>query len=134
MRPASEAEAARARRVTILTLAAAALGVLDLAFTLTYARSIGMLELNPLARSMIDLGGAGQLVRFKLFTIALSSGALYLTRRERGAELAAWASVAVLVGLGAHWVRYTTMTEELGPVLVAHATPADHRWVVIAED
>ena len=126
--------AARARRVTILALAAATLGLLDLAFTLTYLRSIGMVELNPLARSMIALGGAGQLVRFKLFTIALSSGMLYLIRRRPGAEACAWISLGVLLILSLQWVRYTRLTEELGPTLIAQSATPDHRWVEITDD
>ena len=86
----------RARRVTLLVIITAVLGLLDLAFTLTYASSMGMIELNPVARMLVGLGGAGELVRFKLFTIALSGGTLYLIRRRKGAELCAWLSLAVL--------------------------------------
>lgn len=123
----------RARRVTVLVLATAALGLLDLAYTLTFMRSYGMFELNPLARFMIAVGGAGQLVRFKLLTIALSSGLLYLVRRRRGAELCAWVSLATLILLSLHWVNYIRTTEELGPALLAETIAFDHRWVAITE-
>ena len=123
----------RARRVTLLVLATATLGLLDLAFTLTFMRSIGMFELNPLARIMIGIGGAGQLIRFKLLTIVLSSGLLYLIRRRRGAELCAWISLIALILLSLHWVRYTHTTEELGAGLLADASILDHRWVLITE-
>lgn len=124
---------ARARRVVILVLAAGALGLLDLAFTLTYARSTGMVEMNPLARAMIDLGGAPQLVRFKLLTILISGGALYAIRRRSGAEWCAWISLGILVGLSAHWARYSAIAEEIGPHLFAQAASVDQRSVVIAD-
>lgn len=124
---------ARARRVVILVLAAGALGLLDLAFTLTYARSTGMVEMNPLARAMIDLGGAAQLVRFKLLTILVSGGALYVIRRRAGAEWCAWISLGILVGLSAHWVRYSAIADEIGPDILARAALVDQRSVVIAD-
>ena len=118
----------RARRVTFLVLATALLGLFDLAFTLTFMRSMGMIELNPLARLMIGIGGAGQLIRFKLLTIVLSSGLLYLIRRRRGAELCAWVSLGAL-----QWVRYTRTTEEIGPMLLAETVLLDHRGITITE-
>ena len=124
---------ARARRVVVLVLAAATLGVLDLAFTLTYARSTGIVEMNPLARAMIDLGGAPQLVRFKLLSILISGGALYAIRRRSGAEWCAWISLGILVGLSAHWARYSAIAEEIGPHLLAQAAALDQRSVVIAD-
>lgn len=123
----------RARRVTVLVLATAALGLFDLAYTLTYMRSVGMVELNPLARFMIAIGGAGQLVRFKLLSIALSSGLLYLVRRRRGAELWAWISLGALVLLSLHWVRYIDSTEQISPALLAETSMFDQRWVTITE-
>lgn len=123
---------ARARRVTLLVVVTAALGLLDLAFTLTYASSVGMIELNPLARMMIALGGVSELVRFKLFTIALSGGTLYLIRRRKGAELCAWLSLIVLVLLSLHWARYTRAAETIGPAQLAEVMALDQR-VVIAD-
>lgn len=121
----------RARRVTLLVIVTAVLGLLDLAFTLTYASSIGMIELNPLARMLIGLGGAGELIRFKLFTIALSGGTLYLIRHRKGAELCAWLSLAVLVGLSFHWVRYTHLAETIGPIQLAEVMALDHRVMIV---
>ncbi len=125
--------AGRSRRVTLLVLATATLGLLDLAFTLTYMQTIGMVELNPLARFMIGIGGAGQLVRFKLFTIVLSGGLLFLIRRKRGAEWCAWISLVTLILLSLHWVRYIQSTEEMGATLLAETSIIDHRWIAITE-
>ncbi len=131
---ACESEAdRRARRVTVLVLATALLGLFDLAYTLTYLQSTGMVELNPLARFMIAVGGAGQLVRFKLLTIALSSGLLYLIRRRPGAERCAWISLAALVLLSLHWVNYIQNAEKIGPTILAESALIDHRWIAITE-
>lgn len=121
----------RARRVTLLVIVTAVLGLLDLAFTLTYASSIGMIELNPLARMLIGYGGASELIRFKLFTIALSGGTLYLIRHRKGAELCAWLSLAVLVGLSFHWVRYTHVAEAIGPAQLAEVMAMDQRVMMV---
>lgn len=138
----------RACRVTVLALGSATLGLFDLAFTLTFMQSIGMVELNPIARFMVAIGGAGQLVRFKLLMIALSSGVVYLIRSRRGAEISAWIGLLMLVLLSLYWARYTTLNEKIGAELLAQNTreahneasmstfvpPGGHRWVVIVED
>jgi len=125
----------RPRRVALLAIAMILMGLADLQLTLTYMGSAGMLELNPLARAMIDLGGAPQLIRFKLLTIAVSAGLLYLLRRHSIAERCAWLSCAALLGLTAHWVRYNahaTSPEGAGAIL-AQVDLGDHRWVVIRD-
>ena len=127
----SPAAAARGRRVTLLVLAMAMMGLADLGLTLTYMSSVGMLEANPIARAMIDVGGARQLVIYKLFTIALSGGILYILRRRRAAEVCAWISCSVLLLLSAHWANYNaalaSATIDLGVLA------ADARWVHLAE-
>ncbi len=123
-------EAVRPRRVALLALAMILMGLADLQLTLTYMRSAGMLELNPLARAMVDLGGAPQLIRFKLFSIAASAGLLYLMRRHSLAERCAWVSCAALLLLTAHWVHYNNNATAIG---VASADLADHRWVAIRD-
>jgi len=116
-----------------LVVATATLGILDLVFTLTYMQSVGMVELNPLARLMIGVGGVGELVRFKLLTIALSSGLLYLLRRRAGAEWCAWISLIALVALSLHWAQYARESEKLAPTLLAQSSSVDQRWVVITD-
>jgi len=133
---------ARAVRVTLLTAAMVLMGLADLQLTLTYMRSVGMVELNPIAREMIELGGSRQLVVFKLFTIAASAGLLYLIRTHRLAERCAWISCALLLVLTAHWVRYNEQvtTPEYAAATLAQlpgAVPAgldlDHRWVTLRD-
>lgn len=123
--------AARCRRVTVLALATVALGVADLAFTLTYMRWIGMAEVNPIARAMIAIGGSRQLILYKLFTIALSCGIMYLLRRRRQAEVCAWFCCAAMVGLTLYWLFYNDLaaSEAIDPVVAA----SDHRWVTLPD-
>ncbi len=124
---------ARVRRVTLLVLAMVIMGLADLALTLEFLRAVGMLEANPIAREMIAIGGAGQLVRYKLFTIVLSAGLIYLLRRHRAAERCAWVSVVILLGLSAHWRVYaeTIVRPDVFPDPATLA--ADARWVTLVE-
>ena len=119
---------AQARRVTLLVLAILLMGLADLSITLTYMRSIGMIELNPIARHMVSIGSCDQLIRYKLFTMGLSCGVLYLLRRHPRAELGAWICAIVLLGLTLNWVRYnesiTDYTNELHVIAAsAHDVP-----------
>jgi len=125
----------RRRRVALLVVAMVLMGLADLQLTLTYMRSVGMIELNPLARAMVDLGGAPQLIRFKLLSIALSAGLLYLMRRHSIAERCAWLSCAALLFLTFHWVRYNDrpVTPDSSVAALAQIDVADHRWVAIRD-
>lgn len=97
---------ARARRIAWLMLATALMSIADLMCTLTYMRISGMLEANPLARFMITIGDAQQLIHFKLGMIALCWGSLYLGRRHPRAELSAWICTAIMLLLTLHWINY----------------------------
>jgi hypothetical protein len=132
----------RPLRVTLLAAAMVLMGLADLQLTLTYMRSVGMIELNPIARQMIEIGGSRQLVVFKLFTIAASAGLLYLLRSHRLAERCAWISCLLLLGLTAHWMRYNQQatTPEYAALALTQLTsgPAsgldfDHRWVMLRD-
>lgn len=94
------------RRVALLAVLITIMGLADLAMTLTYMRSTGMFELNPLARLMVATGGESQLVIFKLLTLSCSAGVLYLLRRHRIVEPTAWCCALVMAALTAHWISY----------------------------
>jgi len=121
----------RARRVTLLVLGMTCLSLADLALTLAHMRSFGMFEVNPVARAMLAIGGVDQLVRYKLFTIAVSGGILYLLRRDRRAEICAWICCAALAGLSLHWGRYSTHVGEFAQLVSQHTPPTDARWIRI---
>lgn len=95
------------RRVAALALAITLMGLADLALTLTYMRTTGMYELNPVARMMVATGGTPQLIVFKLLTLSCSAGLLYLLRRRPVAEPTAWCCALVMGLLSVHWMLYT---------------------------
>lgn len=125
---------ARIFRTNLVLLAAVAMGIADLLCTLAYMTSVGMVELNPIAREMIRIGGAEQLIMFKLFTMALSSGIIFLIRRHPRAELCAWASFAIMLALMFHWVQYNrlapTLTSEFS-LLACSDTSTIEGWVIL---
>jgi uncharacterized membrane protein YhaH (DUF805 family) len=112
------------------------MGVFDLLCTLTYMRTSGMLEANPLAREMIEIGGMRQLVLFKSLTILLSCGAIYLVRRTRQAEVSAWLCTAMMVALTIHWVNYNREVSEFTrdmAVLAMSGGEFEPMWVKIED-
>ena len=55
---------------------------------------------------MIEIGEARQLILFKLFTITLSCGVLYLIRAHARATVGAWLCTLILAVLTMHWLDY----------------------------
>ena len=106
-------DAVRARRVCVLVLAFAALGVADLVLTLSYMGGIGLFEGNPLARALVIGGGASTLAAFKLLTIALSAVILFGLRTKRSAELGAWLCVIVMSVVSLEWRKYSAAADEI---------------------
>ncbi|MHC4975194.1 MAG: DUF5658 family protein [Planctomycetota bacterium] len=121
----------RPARVTLLLAAICALGVYDLMHTLMYMKTIGMVELNPLARYMVETGGEQQLVLFKLFSLALSCGILYFLRRTRPAEICACAGFVVMVVLTVYWFVYNGHVVQLAEVWQNTNPSHDPRWVYV---
>jgi hypothetical protein len=107
----------RVRRIHLALLSVVLMGLADLAYTLTYMRGSGMFEVNPIARKMVEIGSAQQLVLYKLLTLAVCCGAIYFCRRTRQAEIGAWICALVMFALTLHWVNYNaavqSMTSEL---------------------
>lgn len=106
-------DAMRARRVSVLVLAFAVLGVGDLALTLSYMTGMGLFEGNPIARTLALGGGAGTLAVFKLLTIALSAVILFGLRTKRSAELAAWLCFVAMSLVSLEWQKYSTSADEI---------------------
>jgi hypothetical protein len=106
----------RQARVVMLLIAVLAMSVADLIMTLTYATSVGMVELNPLARAMMS-GGQYELIAWKLATVLLGTGILFCIRRTCGGEFGAWFCCLVLAALTFHWINYNreaaTLTREM---------------------
>ncbi len=96
----------RERRVALLVIAVLLMGLTDLLCTTAHMRGAGMVESNPLARWFAMIGGERELVLYKLWTMALSGGLVYLLRRRWQAEAAGWVMVVMMLALTAHWQRY----------------------------
>lgn len=102
----------------------------DLLCTLIYMTSVGMIEVNPLARLMISLGDGRQLIIFKLFTTALCCGALYLARRHPLSERVAWICAGGLLALMLHWTAYNSTVSDLTNEITILALNGGHEWWV----
>lgn len=133
VQPHLQATSANKRRLALLLTAIMLMGLADLALTLIYIRSIGMMEMNPLARMMISIGQTRQLVLFKLLTITVSVGCLIIMRHHRWAERGAWCAALLLLGLMFYWVFYnnslSTLTNEI--TLLVSGEEHSEFWVRI---
>lgn len=123
---------ARARRIGLLIVAIVLMGAADLMCTLIYMYGIGMVEVNPIARRMVEINGATQLVMFKLLTMLLAGSALYLGRFHRRTEACGWGCTVLMLALTLHWVRYNRdvilHTNDIA-VITMHEAP--ERWVTL---
>ena len=135
--PQRAASPAGVRRTVYLIIAGALMGLGDLACTIIYMRHIGMIEINPIARQMAEIGGDRQIIMFKLLTMLVSGGALYMIRRHRSAELWSWVCSVMLLGLTAHWVNYNrvipSMTFEV-TILAMSDDSTMRGWVSLSEE
>ncbi|GAB4548050.1 MAG: hypothetical protein Tsb0013_08340 [Phycisphaerales bacterium] len=116
----------RPTRVGLLIIACVLMGLTDLACTLAYVGGIGMVELNPLARYVIEHGGASWLIAFKLVTMLVTGLCVYLSRHHRMGEQCAWLSFLLLMALTLHWVRYNeeiVSPETASEITMIAATP-----------
>lgn len=123
----------RPKRVMVLLIATLAMSVADLAMTLTYATSVGMMEVNPIARAVMETGSPWMLTVWKLATAGLGLGILFYCRRFRKAEAASWLCCAVMTALTVHWMgfnhRVTDFSEEYAALNQHHDDP---HWVKMA--
>lgn len=124
----------RAVRVSILLIAVTIMGLADLAFTLNYVTTVGMIELNPIARMVMNLESPWAMVAWKLSLMVLSGGILFYYRRRRCAEVASWVCFLVLCGLTFQWSAFAQGTTGLGADYVqTMARVADPRFVVFLD-
>ena len=93
------------RIVTMMTIVAG-VSAIDLALTLTYATTIGMMEVNPLARAVMRLGSPLLVVLWKLVTAGFGIGTLLYFRKNRYAEVASWVCFIAMIMLLAHWLEF----------------------------
>lgn len=129
----------RARRINLALLAVVLMGLADLAYTLIYMHGSGMIESNPIARTMVEIGSARQLVLYKLLTLTVCCGAIYFCRQTRQAEFGSWLCCGVMFLLTLHWVNYNhavaDMTSEFAMMAefarMSGSTPVASQFVLI---
>jgi hypothetical protein len=120
----------RSTRVTILLVATALMCLGDLALTLTFITSVGMIETNPIARAVMALESPAAVIVWKLSTMLLGLGILFFARRFRTAEAAAWVCFFVMAGLSIHWFGFTSaMATVTSPEYAELVMIDDPRWV-----
>ncbi|HZW11034.1 MAG TPA: DUF5658 family protein [Phycisphaerales bacterium] len=123
----------RSVRVVGLVGIILALSLMDLMLTLTYVMEIGLIEDNPLARRVMQAGGPGLLIAWKLLSVGFA-GWVLLRYRSRGvAELAAVFSAGVMVWLTARWVGYIETSALLTPALAEMEIHGQGHWVTLSE-
>lgn len=123
----------RSVRVALLTLGIGLMSLADLYITLTYLRTVGMGEGNPIARYVIEHGSPGLLVFWKCASVACACLIFLKYRRRAVAEVAAWLGFGVLVWLLLQWIAYADEAWRLTPALhvLSDAEPA--LWVRMPE-
>lgn len=127
---ANDDRARRSRRVALLLMAVVVLSIADLVMTLSYLRTIGMTEANPIAVFVIEsTRSALSLSCFKLLTVMVTVLALYRIRAYRTGEIGAWLSVLLLTLLLAHWHSYSTYFAEPENIGLAVAGAYDDVWM-----
>jgi hypothetical protein len=121
--------AARPARVSALIVAVVAMSLADLYMTLAHLLHFGMVEVNPLARRIIEQGSAAELIIWKLASILLAVAILFLARHRRSAEVGALACFALLAWLTVHWFNYNATISTFTTDLHTLSDSSDPAWV-----
>lgn len=121
--------ARRVTRVYALLAMIVLMSIADLAMTLTYTTSVGMVEVNPLARLIMQHGSAWSIVVWKFTTVSLAVWILFNLARLRIAEIASWLCALMLAWLMATWWVYTSEAHTLASVIGYMQN--DPRWVIM---
>jgi hypothetical protein len=123
----------RSQRVAMLVIACSIMGLADLYLTLNFVMNMGMIELNPIARAVIELGCPKFVIAWKVVLILLSSGILWWARHHRFAEIGAWICCAILVTLTLHWVGFVSGVAAMGDdyYAILAVVQEDHRYVML---
>ncbi|MBS0197260.1 MAG: hypothetical protein JSR77_10925 [Planctomycetes bacterium] len=136
LRPLCEAGSplSRSRRVGIILAATFVMSMADLAMTLTYATSIGMMEVNPIARAVMALGSPAALCVWKIATAGFGLGVLYAFRTRFKAEIAAWVCFIAMTLLMCHWFNFSRDISACGEEYAALSEPENDNphWVLMA--
>lgn len=121
----------RPLRVLALVVAIVVMSGADLYLTLLYVTHTGMNEMNPMARAMMEYQSPGLLALWKTGTVLLSVGILIVIRRQRSAEIGAWAAFLLLGWLMGHWVMFIDQTRDFDLEVAKAMGDQDPTWIMI---
>lgn len=129
--------AASPRRLLLIIFAIILMGLTDLVCTVIYLTNVGLIEANPIARWVITNLGIIGLITYKAASMAFTCGTLYLIRRHRISEHAAWICAIILLLLMGHWLRFNHTLPEMSHEMILlalneHAFPVE-AWVTLAQ-
>jgi hypothetical protein len=123
----------RGQRVAMLLAATFIMGCADLALTLTYVTSMGMVELNPVARFIMQFGSVKLIAIFKFGAMMLNAGILLAFRQLRIAEIATWICFLVMVALSCKWLLYATHISNYAAEMHEGGLSEDARFVMMPQ-
>ncbi len=108
----------RPRRVLLALAAVWVVSAFDLYFTLQERAATHFVELNPLARALLD-GPPWVVATFKFGLLVFGSGILIALRRYSVTEWAAWFLLAVKIYVGVRWLAYfdSLVTDKFDPLV-----------------
>lgn len=116
------------------SLAIVLMSIADLKMTLAYVTTVGMTEVNPIARFLMLYGGVCSIILWKSATVACGVFILWRIRRHRVAEVGAWICCAILAALCVHWFRYNEQVTTLAAeVMHLHDSKSSEDWVVVGD-
>lgn len=125
----------RGVRVGILLIATCLLGFYDLALTVLFSTSVGMVEMNPIARLIMRVyDSVWMLGAWKLLTMSLSAWIIWRVRERRIGEFAAWVAFLVLVWLCLHWVGFIGEAAEFASEYHVLQAADEQRYVVLGAE
>lgn len=127
-------ERARGRRVVTLLIAIVAMSIGDLLMTLTFARSIGMVELNPLARFLMQAPSPAYIIVYKLSSVLIASAILFMARKTRVGELGSWLAFFGLLWLTIRWLEYSEAMVFITGQVHYFANVEQSNWVAMPAD
>ncbi len=121
----------KARRIRVVSLLVAifAMSMGDLYMTVTYASQVGLIEMNPLARTLMQGESHAPIIIFKIGTVTLATMLLFKVRHTRVGELACWAAMVGLLWLTIRWAEYNKAMEDLTPGIHTLANVEAGNWV-----
>ena len=113
--------------VTYIVLTVIAAGILDLWLTVHAMSGPGMIELNPIARLLVEQS-LGALITFKLLMISINAIPMWLWRHRRIAQVASIVSLAIMLLVLSQWVLWHLATHQL-EAEVWRTLADDSHWI-----